>query len=67
VHIISREADPPTLLDICATSKSEAINMFSQLSLPDMNTRHDMIYGSYKICDIAQDSAAHPHYYGDYG
>jgi hypothetical protein len=72
LHIISREAtnfaaDPPTLLDICATSEPEAVKMFSQLSLPEMNTGHDMIYGSYKICEIAQNTAALPHYYRDYG
>jgi hypothetical protein len=27
--------------------------MFSQLSLIEMNTGNDMIYGSYKICEIA--------------
>jgi hypothetical protein len=46
------------MLDICATSELEAISMFSQLFLPEMNTGHHKIYGSYKICEIAHDSTA---------
>jgi hypothetical protein len=60
-------ADPLTMLDIYATSELEATSMFSQFSLPEMNTGHDIIYGSYKICEIDQESIALPHYYCDYG
>jgi hypothetical protein len=43
-------ADEPTLIDICACSEPTQI-MFSQISVPEMNSDHDLIYGAYKVGD----------------
>jgi hypothetical protein len=39
-------AASPTLLDICATCEPDSIQMFSQISLPEMHTDHDLINGA---------------------
>jgi hypothetical protein len=56
LSIISREATHfsakvPTLIDDCATCEPESIEFFTQIELPEINTEHDLIYGSYKIVD----------------
>jgi hypothetical protein len=72
LSIVSKEptnfsSDTPTLLDVCATSRPEAIEMTSQLSLPGMNTSHDLIYGAYRVCDmIHTETAQEPHYYRNF-
>jgi hypothetical protein len=43
----------PTLIDLCITNEPDSLIMFSQLSLPGMKTEHDLIYGSYRVCDDA--------------
>jgi hypothetical protein len=35
-------AASPTLIVICATCEPDSIQMFSQISLPEMNTDHDL-------------------------
>jgi hypothetical protein len=44
-------AASPTLIDVCAMSEPDSIQMFSQISLPEMNTDHDHIYGACKNCE----------------
>jgi Reverse transcriptase (RNA-dependent DNA polymerase) len=53
----------PTLIDICASCDPDSIKMFSQISLPGMNTGHDLIYGSYEICEVAQNNVEVPHHF----
>jgi Reverse transcriptase (RNA-dependent DNA polymerase) len=73
LDIISREATNysaqiPTLIDICATCEPDSIDFFTQLSLPEMNTDHDLIYGSYKIAETANlnSPVQAPQYYRSY-
>jgi hypothetical protein len=40
-------------IDIFATSSPDSVTMFSQLSLSPMNSDHVLIYGAYKVCDVA--------------
>jgi hypothetical protein len=37
-----------------------SIKKFSQLSLPEMSSEHDLIYGSYKICEVVEASPEKP-------
>jgi hypothetical protein len=70
--VVSREATnfsaaEPTLIDICATTQPGSIKMFSQLSLPEMSSEHDLIYGSYKICEVVEAPPENvPHLYRSY-
>jgi hypothetical protein len=41
----------PTLIDLSITNEPDSLIIFSQLSLQGMKTEHDLIYGSYRICD----------------
>jgi hypothetical protein len=57
LSIISREptnfpAATPTLIDICACREPNTNILFSQISVPKMNTDHDLIYGAYKVSEI---------------
>jgi hypothetical protein len=61
LSIISKEptnfsSASPTLINICAISEPNSIDMFSQILLPEMNTDHDLIYDAYKIRDITNAS-----------
>jgi hypothetical protein len=57
-------AAAPTLIDIFATKQLRSIKMFSQLSLPEMSSQHDLIYGSYKIFEMVKASPkTEPHLY----
>jgi hypothetical protein len=56
LSIISRKptyftAAEPTLIDMCACSEPTKITMFSPISVPEMNSDHDLIYGAYKVGD----------------
>jgi Reverse transcriptase (RNA-dependent DNA polymerase) len=71
LKIVSTEAtnfssNQPTLIDICAVSESDCIPTFTQLSLPEMNTSHDMIYGAYRISTEPDGETAQYKYYRNY-
>jgi hypothetical protein len=50
------QRDSATLIDLCLTSFPENIGMFSQISLPEIKTGHDLIYGFMHVCDFADDN-----------
>jgi hypothetical protein len=41
----------PTLIDLSITNEPDSLIIFSQLFLLVMKTEHDLIYGSYRVCD----------------
>jgi hypothetical protein len=63
LSIVSREAtnfsaQVPTLILISAQHVSQFYVSFTQIAWPEINTEHDLIYGSYKIIDaVNQDSS----------
>jgi hypothetical protein len=52
-------AAEPNVLDICASSEPDAMKMFSQISLPEMSTDHDLVSGVYHIFEVLE-GPAHP-------
>jgi hypothetical protein len=45
----------PSLIDLFITGEPGLVRTFSQLTLPGMNTGHDLLYGYYCVCDVTQD------------
>jgi hypothetical protein len=45
-------------LQLCWMFVPQAIKMTTQLSLPGMNTSHDLIFGAYRVCDMIHTETA---------
>jgi hypothetical protein len=53
------QAAIPTLIDLCITNEPDSLIIYSQLSLPGMRAEHDLIYGSYRVCNDPSEIPVH--------